>query len=251
MSAVAVAVREAWLSFSVYGTEARSLKKVLLGRAGGRLAQGRGGVVQVEALRGVSFELEEGDRLGIIGSNGAGKSTLLRVVSGIYFPQRGRVSVQGRVGAVIEPNVGLDPFSTGYENIRSRAVLLGVPRREEGIFIRRVEEVSGLGDFLAMPVHSYSTGMLMRLNFALSVSVEPDVLVLDEWLSVADRGFAERAEGHMQRLVERARILLLASHDLGLVRRLCNKALYLKDGRVEGFGPAREIVTRYEAETGR
>lgn len=246
MSGAHLKVDNVSLRFRVYGVGTQSLKKELIAfGTGGRLGRDDGNHIVVQAISNLSFDLEEGDRLGIVGANGAGKSTLLRILAGIYRPQEGVVSATGRIAAIIDPSVALDPYATGYENICSRAVLLWVPKHDLPDFIGRVKEISDLGDYLAMPVHTYSSGMLMRLNFALSISVAPDILLLDEWLSVTDQSFSEKAEHHMRAFVEQSRILVLASHNLELLERVCNRGLVLDGGTARFIGPIADAIAAY------
>lgn len=236
------------LAFRVYGVGGQSLKKDLISfGTGGRLGRDAGNHFVVQAISSLSFDLQEGDRLGIVGANGSGKSTLLRILAGIYRPQQGHVSAEGRISAIIDPSVALDPYATGYENIRSRAVLLGVARRDHQAFAEKVAAISELGDYLAMPVHTYSSGMLMRLNFALSISIDPDILLLDEWLSVTDQSFNAKAEAHMRALVDKSRILVLASHNLALLERVCNRGLYLDRGQARFIGSMADTLAAYKA----
>lgn len=217
--------------FRIYGVGSQSLKKKIISfGTGGRLARDAANHFIVQALENISLELKDGDRLGIIGANGSGKSTLLRTMVGIYRPNEGSVSFRGRIAAIIDHSVGLEPQSTGLENIQARAALLGLPQREWPIYTERVRDICELGDYLSVPVHTYSSGMMMRLNFALSISVDPDILILDEWLSVADASFRDKAEHLMKDLVSRSRILVIASHNLELLERLCNRALHLRGG---------------------
>jgi ABC-2 type transport system ATP-binding protein/lipopolysaccharide transport system ATP-binding protein len=235
------------LIFRVYGIGGDSLKKKIISfGTGGRLARDAANHFVVHALNNISIDLAEGDRLGIVGANGSGKSTLLRTMAGIYRPHTGRVTVSGRVAAIIDSGMGLDPQATGFENIRSRAVLMGVPAREWPGFTERVADLSELGDYLAMPVHTYSSGMLMRLNFSLSASIAPDILILDEWLSVADQSFRDKAEAHMRKLVDKSRILVLASHNLDLLERLCNQGLFLDGGFPRFTGSIEETIAAYK-----
>ncbi|MBE2181078.1 MAG: ABC transporter ATP-binding protein [Chthoniobacterales bacterium] len=246
MATTRLALENVSLIFRVYGVGGRSLKTKLISfGTGGRLARDAANHFVVHALNNLSMELNEGDRLGIVGSNGSGKSTLLRTMAGIYRPHTGRVTACGRVAAIIDSGIGLESHATGYENIRSRAVLMGVARRDWPSFMERVAELSELGDYLAMPVHTYSSGMLMRLNFSLSVSIDPDILILDEWLSVADQSFRNKAEEHMKRLVDKSRILVLASHNLELLERLCNRGLFLKGGSKMFEGLIADTIAAY------
>lgn len=232
--------------FRVYGVGSQSLKKKIISfGTGGRLARDAANHFVVQALENISLELNDGDRLGIIGANGSGKSTLLRTMAGIYQPNEGTVSSYGQIAAIIDHSVGLEPQATGLENIQARAVLLNVSTRDWANYEERVRDICELGDYLSMPVHTYSSGMMMRLNFALSISVDPDILILDEWLSVADAVFREKAEFLMKDLVARSRILIVASHNLELLERLCNRALLLHGGIGVVERSVKAVVRKY------
>lgn len=232
--------------FRVYGVGSQSLKKKIIAfGTGGRLARDAANHFVVQALENISIELKDGDRLGIIGANGSGKSTLLRAMVGIYRPNEGSVSSQGRIATIIDHSVGLELQATGLENIQARAVLLGVPKADWPAYTERVRDICELGDYLVMPVHTYSSGMMMRLNFALSISIDPDILVLDEWLSVADVAFRDKAETLMRAMVERSRILVIASHNLDLIGNLCTDAAFLEGGRLVAEGRAEQVLHDY------
>ena len=232
--------------FRVYGVGSQSLKKQLISfGTGGRLARDAANHFVVQALENISLELKDGDRLGIIGANGSGKSTLLRTMAGIYRPNEGQVSSQGRLAAIIDHSVGLEPQATGLENIQARAVLMGVPKSDWPSYTERVRDICELGDYLSMPVHTYSSGMMMRLNFALSISIDPDILILDEWLSVADAAFREKAETLMKDLVARSRILVIASHNPELLEKLCQRGIFLKGGGVCWEGQMKDTLSNY------
>lgn len=236
--------------FRVYGVGSQSLKKKIISfGTGGRLARDAANHFVVQALENISLELRDGDRLGIIGANGSGKSTLLRTMAGIYQPNEGSVSSEGRIATIIDHSVGLEPLATGFENIQARAALIQVPKSEWPAYSERVRQLCELGDYLSMPVHTYSSGMMMRLNFALSVSIDPDILILDEWLSVADAAFQDKAETLMRDLVARSRILVVASHNLELLERLSNGGIYLDSGRVTVCGPIRKVLAAYRAKS--
>lgn len=246
MTSARLTLRDVSLRFRVYGVGSQSLKKNLISfGTGGRLAHDARNHVVVQAISNLSLDLREGDRLGIIGANGSGKSTLLRIMAGIYQPQDGTVDATGKIEAIISSGVGLQQHATGYENIRTRAVLFGVPRKDLPRFTERVAAVSELGDYLAMPAHTYSSGMLMRLNFALSISIDPDILLLDEWLSVADQSFRDKAEHLMKDLVAKSRILVIASHSMELLGRLCSRGLYLERGVARFSGSIEETIAAY------
>jgi lipopolysaccharide transport system ATP-binding protein len=221
------------VEFPVYTGMHRSLKSAVLhASTGGRLARDAANRVAVRALDGVSFEIRAGDRVGLMGHNGAGKSTLLRMLSGIYEPVSGTLTVEGRVATLLELQLGIDPDATGYENIMLRGVMAGLKLREIRARIEDIAEFTELGDYLAMPVRTYSSGMLLRLAFAVSTSVEADILLMDEWLSVGDAEFAKKASARLEQLVKRTPILVLASHSKELIARTCNRVFDLEHGRV-------------------
>lgn len=238
---VAVHVRDLTLRFPVYGADNRSLKKHLARAAvGGALSHG-GRIVT--ALQRVSFELQPGDRLGLVGHNGSGKTTLLRALAGAYEPDEGYVAVDGRVASLLDLSLGIDPTATGLDNIRLRGLIAGLTRREVEARLPDIAEFSGLGRFLEMPLKTYSAGMQARLAFAVATSVEADVLLMDEWIAVGDADFRAQAHRRLQQLVERAGILVLASHDPATIRSYCNKVM-----RIDG-GIASPIVEIGEFET--
>jgi lipopolysaccharide transport system ATP-binding protein len=214
--------------------DSRSLKKELARSVGGRLGRGSARVAVVEALDAVSFRLEAGDRLGLVGGNGAGKTTLLRVLAGAYLPDQGRVEITGKVAALLDVGMGLDPTATGYDNIVMRGLLSGLSRSEIEARQGEIAEFSGLGDFLRLPLKTYSAGMQARLAFAVATSVEADILLLDEWVAVGDAEFRQAAHDRLASLVDRASIVVLASHDPAIIASLCNKTLRLEHGRMTG-----------------
>jgi len=228
---VSISCRDLTLRFPVYGVDAKSLKKHLAKIAvGGRLGSHHG-VTEVTALSNLNLELKAGDRLGLIGHNGSGKTTLLRALSGAYEPDEGAVEVEGRIAALLDLGLGIDPSATGYDNIRLRGRIAGLTSREIDERMDEIAEFSGLGPFLAMPVKTYSAGMQARLAFAAATAVEADVLLMDEWISVGDADFQKLAHRRLLKLVERAGVLVLASHDLELIRLYCNKVMRLEGGR--------------------
>ncbi|HSV03915.1 MAG TPA: ATP-binding cassette domain-containing protein [Phenylobacterium sp.] len=227
---VSISCRDLTLRFPVYGVDAKSLKKHLAKiTIGGRLGQHHG-ATEVTALSNLSLELKAGDRLGLIGHNGSGKTTLLRALSGAYEPDEGAVEVEGHIAALLDLNLGIDPTATGYDNIRLRGRIAGLTMRQIDERMDEIAEFSGLGPFLAMPVKTYSAGMQARLAFAAATAVEADVLLMDEWIAVGDAEFQKLAHRRLLNLVERAGILVLASHDLDLLRLYCNKVMRLDGG---------------------
>ncbi len=244
----AIDIRNIDVHFPIYDARARSIRQSLLGIGGGRIGATATHHVVVRALTDVSLSLIHGDRLGLVGRNGAGKSTLLRVVSGIYEPGAGSVHVEGRLAALTNMTMGMDMEATGYENILIRGLMLGLTRRQSLDRIAEIEEFTELGDYLNLPMRTYSSGMVLRLAFAVSTSVEPEILVLDEMISAGDQRFAEKSAERLNRLTDAASILLVASHAPETVRKLCNKAALMRDGRLVEIGPVDSILQRYASE---
>jgi ABC-type polysaccharide/polyol phosphate transport system ATPase subunit len=237
------------VDFPIYDAN-RTLRTALFKRATGGLIRREGKNqerVIVKALSDVSMTLCEGDRLGLIGHNGSGKSTLLKVIAGIYEPIEGQVLVEGRITPLFDLMPGLDLEDSGYENIITSGLLLGLSRDEIEGRIPDVEEFSELGQYLALPVRTYSTGMMMRLGFSLVTALDPGVLLMDEGIGAGDARFAERAERRLNKLVGRSRIVVLASHSPAMIKAICNKAALLQAGRLLALGPVEEVFEQYDA----
>jgi len=221
------------VDFPIYSASHRSLKTaVLRATTGGRIGRDAGNRVVVRALDHLSFEIREGDRVGLVGQNGSGKTTLLRVLSGIYEPQGGDLETRGRAATLLDLSLGIDPEATGYENIVFRGILAGLHPRAIKARIDEIADFTELGDYLDMPVRTYSSGMQVRLAFAVATSVEADILLMDEWLSVGDAEFSKKAEERLQGLVNRTPILVLATHNASLIERTCNRVFKLEHGRL-------------------
>jgi len=226
-------VRDLSLYFPIIGADSQSLKRYLKSVAiGGSLAKRGSGSLQplLVALKDVSFSLKPGDRLGLIGANGSGKTTLLRSLAGAYAPDKGSIEVTGRIASLLDLNLGIDPSATGLENIRLRGLVAGLSLKEIESKMEAIAEFSGLGPFLAIPIKSYSSGMQARLAFATATSVEAEVLLMDECIAVGDADFRAQAHMRLTSLVERAHILVLASHEPHLLRSLCNKVMRMDHG---------------------
>jgi ABC-2 type transport system ATP-binding protein/lipopolysaccharide transport system ATP-binding protein len=231
--------------FPLYTTGNRSLKKALMSATtGGRIGNDANHMV-IQALDQVSLQFNDGDRVALIGHNGAGKTTLLRVLAGIYEPRIGTVRIDGRVTPMFDINLGIDPESTGYENIVLRGLYLGLTRAE--ILARRdsVAEFTELGPFLDIPVRTYSAGMQARLAFSMATCIEPEILLLDEGIGAGDASFLEKANERLDQFIKKAGILVLASHSIELVRRLCNKVVLMEHGRMLWDGDVDEGLNLY------
>lgn len=214
---------------------------------GGHLTFGAGGKTSVRALDGVSFQLKQGDRLALLGHNGAGKTTLLRTIAGLYPPSQGRVLTTGRIAPLLNLSFGIDAEATGYDNIWIRGLYLGLSRREIREKIEEIAAYSGLGQFLDLPVRTYSSGMRARLGFAVSTHVNADILLLDEAVATGDAAFRAQAQARIRDVAGQAGILVLASHSNKVLRELCNLGLLLERGRAVAFGPLDEVIERYKA----
>jgi ABC-type polysaccharide/polyol phosphate transport system ATPase subunit len=229
----------------VYSAGSRSLKAKLLPSS--RVAAGPRHQILVHALRDITCEFQAGDHVALVGRNGAGKSTLLTVLAGIYEPAYGRVRIEGRIAALLDISLGMEEDATGQENIMVRGRLLGMSRDETLERMPEIIEFAALGDHIDLPLRTYSSGMRLRLAFAISTCVAPDILLLDEVIGVGDAQFAKRASERMGQLIQRTQILVVASHNTTLLSELCNKAIWLEGGRIRQIGPAAEIMTAYQA----
>jgi len=240
-----VEIENVSLRYPIYGTNARSFKSTLINMAtGGRLHKHNGSIV-VEALKNVSLKLEKGDRLALLGHNGAGKSTLLNVLAKIYEPTQGKVIVKGKVNCLFDIMMGMDHELTGYENIMLRGLILGLSKPEIRQLIPQIEEFSDLGDFMKMPIKSYSAGMKVRLAFGIITHVFSEVLLIDEIVNVGDTNFIEKAKAQMAKLVHQSEFMVLSTHDTNIVRELCNKVLWLEKGMVKSFGSVDQVLKIY------
>jgi ABC-type polysaccharide/polyol phosphate transport system ATPase subunit len=237
------------LDFPIYGSTAQSLKRRMAkALVGGSIEKAGARVTLVHALSGVNLSLSPGDRLGLVGHNGAGKTTLLRLIAGIYEPTDGRLEVAGRVTPLLDIGHGVDPDATGYENIVLRGLYLGRNRREIDAAMGDIAEFSGLGDFLELPVRTYSAGMTSRLLFSASTHFPSDVLLIDEGIVVGDEDFQQKARDRLDDLVGRAGILLISSHSHDVLERYCTKAITMAGGRIASIGP---IAVSREQQAGR
>jgi len=237
------------VDFPIYQTSARSLKRTALRTlVGGVIGSSVDtGCTVIRALHDVSLDLRPGDRVALIGHNGAGKTTLLRVLSGIYQPTSGAIHGAGKRAPLFDLQVGFDEEATGYECIQLRGLMLGIDR---ALIERKSAEIaafSELGDYLDLPVRTYSSGMLLRLFFSIATSVEADIILMDEWIGVGDERFVEKANKRLQALIDRAHILVIASHSRPLISSLCNRGILLDGGRIACDGPLDTIFSAYGA----
>jgi ABC-type polysaccharide/polyol phosphate transport system ATPase subunit len=218
------------LRYPIYGSHGMSLRSHLMRVATGGNIEKDSRTTVITALKEVSFTLKEGDSVGLIGHNGAGKSTLLRAMAGIYPPSKGSVIRQGKTATVLEIGAGLDPELSGYDNIINLGMMMGLSYSESKALTPDIEEFTELGDFLQLPVRTYSSGMTMRLMFAVATAVIPEILLLDEMFSTGDAGFKEKSQTRIQKIIDSAKIFVFASHDLSLIENYCNRIFKLEHG---------------------
>jgi len=235
------------VDFPIYQGGSRSLKKALIASSTqGNLGRDAYDRITVRALSDLTFDIENGTRLGLIGANGAGKSTLLKVLAGIYRPTRGRIVSSGHVSALLDISVGLNPEATGRENIYLRGMYMNIHPRAMRAHVDEVADFAELGHYIDMPVRTYSAGMMVRLAFAISTCIAPEILVMDEWLAAGDAGFLAKAQRRMEDFVRQSTILVLASHSMPLVELWCTKGILLQHGHIRAIGPIRDVVEAYE-----
>jgi len=241
VSAPAIVVDHAWKRFRLYRERNRSLKSAIM--------RGRRSAIEREfwAIRDVSFEVQHGETLGVIGRNGSGKSTLLKTLARILTPDRGAVRTSGRVAALLEVGSGFHPELTGRENIFLNGSILGMSRREVTSQFDGIVEFSGVGAFIDQPVKNYSSGMYVRLGFSVAVHVKPDILLVDEVLAVGDAEFQERSQARFRELTRSGRTVVIVSHGLDDVRALCTRTAWLDHGELRQIGATGDVVDAYLA----
>ncbi|KAA9166871.1 ABC transporter ATP-binding protein [Amycolatopsis acidicola] len=242
---VSIDVHNAFVDFPIFDAKTRSLKKRVLGKVGGKIGT-ESKVPVIEALQDVSLSLGEGSRVGLVGHNGAGKSTLLRLLSGIYEPTRGSARVVGKVAPVFDLGIGMDPEISGYENIMIRGLFLGMTRKQMEKRVDDIAEFTELGDYLAMPLRTYSTGMRVRLALGVVTTIDPEILILDEGIGAVDAAFLNKARDRLVDLVKRSGLLVFASHADDLLLELCTSAVWMDEGRMRMQGSLREVLTAYK-----
>ncbi|RFC62320.1 ABC transporter ATP-binding protein [Fulvimarina endophytica] len=233
----------------IFDAGSRSLKNNVMAAATGGQIKPRDGTrkVSIRAIDDLTLDLQHGTKIGLIGHNGAGKSTILRTIAGIYEPNEGRVDVDGSVAAMFDIGFGMDPDSTGWENIILRGMLIGFSRKEIEARAADIGEWSGLGEFLDMPLRTYSSGMSTRLAFAVSTSITPDILLIDEGIGAGDAAFIDKAKARLEEFIGNAGLLVMASHSDDLLRQWCTEGLWMEHGKVRFHGPIDETLDRYSA----
>lgn len=230
------------LTFHVRTQGRVSLKEFLVNRLFRKAKQS---YLEVRALQDVCLQFRDGERIGIIGHNGAGKSTMLKVLAGIYPPTTGKRIVEGRISSLFDIALGFEVDATGWENIAYRGYLQGETPRSIRAKMKPIADFSELGDFLNMPVRYYSAGMIVRLAFSIATAIEPEILLVDEVLSVGDLAFQEKARQRMHEMIAKAELIVVVSHDLESLAKLCKTAVWMDHGKVRQLGPVDDLINAY------
>lgn len=238
----AVVVEDVWKSFRLYHERNQYLKAAVLR---GRRAR----YEEFWALKGIEFEVPVGSTFGVIGSNGSGKSTLLKCLTGILYPEKGRVTIEGRVSALLELGAGFHPELSGRENVYLNGAILGLTKKEINARFDDIVEFSGLPDFIDTPVKNYSSGMFVRLGFAVAAHVEPDVLLIDEVLSVGDESFQRKCAQKIEQFRRDGRTIVFVSHGLSQVEQICETVAWIDKGDLKMVGPAGEVISAYSGQS--
>jgi lipopolysaccharide transport system ATP-binding protein len=212
---------------------------------GGELSKEKSGMVHVTALDSLNLDFESGSRVGLIGHNGAGKTTLLRLLTGVYEPTSGVCIREGQISSLMDISMGFSSDASGIENIYLRAAFLGLTRKQTDGMLESIVDFSELGDFVNLPVRTYSSGMLLRLAFAVSTAIEPEILIMDEWLAVGDAAFQQKAEMRIRKVVEASDILVIASHGKDLLKKVCNRIIWFEHGKIKMDDKPNKVLPAY------
>jgi lipopolysaccharide transport system ATP-binding protein len=232
------------IDYPIFDSSSRSLKKMLVRTAtGGKIASDSRGIT-VRAVDGISFSISEGERVALMGHNGAGKSTLLGALAGVYAPTGGTLSVKGSIASLLDLSLGMDGEFTGYENIFMRCIFMGKTKSEARQKVDDIIEFSGLGDYINMPMRTYSSGMSLRLAFSICTAFPSDIVLMDEWLAVGDSEFSKKADDRLLEFISKSSVLVLASHSAKQVRKICNRVILMDHGRIAGE-PSLDEINRY------
>ena len=226
-----IILKNVYLNYPVFSSDSRSFKKNVLNKIKSeKFKKNKSDILHIQALKNINLEIKEGDRIGIYGNNGSGKSSLLKVISGIYYPSSGSINVEGRINSLISLNAGFNENLTGKENSIFKLKLLGLKKDEINDKLNEIKNFSGLNEFFFLPIKTYSSGMLLRLSFSLSILCPHDILIMDEWLSVGDDKFQQQALSKINEIIKKSKILIIASQSKNILEKLCNKILTLHDG---------------------
>lgn len=241
-----IAIHNASIKFPVIGSTAAFIVNMARSSLiGGVLSKNSSKKIEVEALKNLNLTISPGERVALVGHNGAGKSTFLRLVAGIYPPTGGSIEIRGSISSLIDINIGMHPEATGVENIYLRSALMGIGKAETSSALKEIIDFTDLGSFIELPLKTYSSGMQLRLAFAVATMEPKDILIMDEWLSVGDAGFKEKAENRLVEMVSRSKMLIIATHSRELIEKVCNRVIWLEHGQVKMDGPVAKVLPAY------
>ena len=241
-----IILNNASVSFPIFNVKTYSLKNRIIKSVMGNItSNNHDKIVHIDALKNINIQIKSGERIGVIGGNGSGKSTFLRLCSKIYEPSTGTININGNISSLINVNIGIDPESTGRENIKLRLVMLGYNNDQINELINSIIEFTELNQFIDLPFYTYSTGMQMRLAFATSTFIKPEILIMDEWLATGDKDFQEKAEKKLNSIIEDSKILILASHTKDLILKTCSRVIWLENGLINQEGNSKKILENY------
>jgi lipopolysaccharide transport system ATP-binding protein len=228
-----ISINNLSIQFPIYSSVTRSVRNsVLKAATGGRFTGASGAQLMVTAIDSINLDIRAGERVGLMGHNGSGKTTFLRSLAGGYPPTNGSVRIEGSISSFLDISLGMETEASGYENIYLRGLLMGMQREEIDAKLETIAELTGLGQYLDMPLRTYSSGMLARLAFAVSVNADADILLMDEWLSVGDADFATKSSAILSQKIENTSILVIASHSLDLIKKVCTRKIVFSQGKV-------------------
>jgi len=228
-----ISIVKANVEIPIFNIKNRSLKSNFMNYTlGKKIKDFNGGNFSVMVLNNINLVLSDGDRVGIVGDNGAGKSTLLRLISGAYYPTSGLLDIKGSITSLINLSCGVDYEATGRENIFIRSALLGFKKKEVEFYLDKIIEFSELGKFIDMPFRTYSSGMQLRLLFSICIMVQPEILLMDEWLAIGDESFKIKAESYLRNLINETKIFVIASHSQEIIKNLCNRVIWIENGQI-------------------
>ena len=241
-----ITLNDASVSFPIFNVKSYSLKNRIIKSVMGNItSNNHDKIVHIDALKNINIQIKSGERIGVIGGNGSGKSTFLRLCSRIYQPTTGTIDIKGNISSLINVNIGIDPESTGRENIKLRLVMLGYNNDQINELMNSIIEFTELNQFIDLPFYTYSTGMQMRLAFATSTFIKPEILIMDEWLATGDKDFQEKAEEKLNSIIEESKILILASHSKDLILKTCSRVIWLENGLINQEGNSEKILENY------
>lgn len=233
------------VTFSIYNTKTRSVRNKIMKAIGGSI-KSIDHTIYVKALNNINLEINQGDRIGLIGHNGAGKSTLLKILSGIYEPTEGIAEIKGHISSLTDITLGMDPESSGYENIIMRCIFMGLSFKEAKSKVKEIVNFSELSEYIDLPTRTYSTGMYLRLAFSIATSVVPSILIMDEMIGAGDASFIEKARQRTIELIKGTKIMVISSHDPQIMLDICNRGIWMEKGKIRMDGKIEEVIKAYQ-----